>query len=330
MQEQKQRRGKKKKMRGLQVTNRTVLCLVASFAAGLLYGKEEKVGIFLCLFVFCLFRIFYLKQQRGRKTIPITILHMILCMVLFVGGIFHYMECQTKFQEVQQYAKNQRTIQVQGRIYQKEQKQEQFIYYLEDAWILKEEGYESSNKIQVYTSKDSYNIGNYVQVVGEYEAFQTPRNEGNFNEQQYYYSKKIGLRMTAYEERLIDASVHKYKIWLLEKRQEIEQVFLKAMPQQTAGIMANMTLGSKNLADKEIKALYQKAGISHVLAVSGVKTLKLDIPLVPETRINWAFVPIHIAIIYILKLCLDEEIIPRCRFPCSRGYLTKCINWQKK
>ena len=62
----------------------------------------------------------------------------------------------------------------------------------------------------------------------------------------------------------------------------------------------------------------------------GVKTLKLDIPLVLETRINWGFVPLHIAIIYILKLCLGEEIIPRCRFPCSRGYLIKCINWQKK
>ena len=112
MQEQRQRRG-------LQVTNRTVLCLVASFAAGLLYGKEEKVGIFLCLFVFCLFRIFYLKQQRGRETIPITILHMILCMALFMGGIFHYMDYQTKFQKVQQYAKSQKTIQVQGRIYRK-------------------------------------------------------------------------------------------------------------------------------------------------------------------------------------------------------------------
>ena len=71
-------------------------------------------------------------------------------------------------------------------------------------------------------------------------------------------------------------------------------------------------------------------GIGIFIAFIGVKTLKLDIPLVPETRINWAFVPLHIAIIYILKLCLDEEIIPRCRFPCSRGYLTKCINWQKK
>ena len=70
--------------------------------------------------------------------------------------------------------------------------------------------------------------------------------------------------------------------------------------------------------------------LSRIFGVVGVKTLKLDIPLVPETRINWAFVSLHITIIYILKLCLDEEIIPRCRFPYSRGYLTKCINWQKK
>ena len=78
--------------------------------------------------------------------------------------------------------------------------------------------------------------------------------------------------------------------------------------------------------DEKTEQLYIQAGIVHVLAISGVKTLKLDIPLVPETRIKWAFMPLHIAKIYILKLCLDEEIIPRCRFPCSRGYLTKCIN----
>ena len=82
--------------------------------------------------------------------------------------------------------------------------------------------------------------------------------------------------------------------------------------------------------DPEMKELYQVNGIGHILAISGVKTLKLDIPLVPETRIKWALMPLHIAKIYILKLCLDEEIIPRCRFPCSRGYLTKCINQQKK
>ena len=102
------------------------------------------------------------------------------------------------------------------------------------------------------------------------------------------------------------------------------------MAVRDASVMRAMLLGEKSGIDRDTKRLFQLNGIAHILAISGVKTLKLDIPLVPETRINWAFVPLHIAIIYILKLCLDEEIIPRCRFPCSRGYLTKCINWQKK
>lgn len=94
--------------------------------------------------------------------------------------------------------------------------------------------------------------------------------------------------------------------------------------------MKTLALGERDGLDAEVKSLYQMAGLSHILAISGVKTLKLDIPLVPENRINWAFVPLHIAKNYILKLYLDEEIIPRCRFPCSRGYHNKYINWQKK
>lgn len=71
-------------------------------------------------------------------------------------------------------------------------------------------------------------------------------------------------------------------------------------------------------------------GLAHVIGVLGVKTPNLAIPLTRITRIKSAFVPLHIAKIYILKLCLDEEIISRCRFPCSRGYFRKYINWQKK
>ena len=70
--------------------------------------------------------------------------------------------------------------------------------------------------------------------------------------------------------------------------------------------------------------------ITQAVAIKGVKTQNLAIPLTHRNRINSAFVPLHIAKIYILKLCLDEEIISRCRFPCSRGYFRKGINWQKK
>ena len=113
-------------------------------------------------------------------------------------------------------------------------------------------------------------------------------------------------------------------------RRRLHDRLAKVFPEKEASVMQTLLLGEKEEMDVEVKALYQRNGIAHILSISGVKTLKLDIPLVPETRINWAFVPLHIAIIYILKLCLDEEIIPRCRFPCSRGYHNKYINWQKK
>ena len=133
--------------------------------------------------------------------------------------------------------------------------------------------------------------------------------------------KILGLpRYLYYQEKRI---LYELRVWA-------DCRIAKLLPEEQASLVSGILLGEKSGIDAELKTLYQMGGIAHILAISGVKTLKLDIPLVPETRINWAFVPLHIAIIYILKLCLDEEIIPRCRFPCSRGYFRKCINWQKK
>lgn len=250
--------------------NRTVCCLTVSFAVGLAYGREPDIWIGLSLLCFLLLRVFWLKRKHGKRAVPVGVFHMLLCMVLFFGGVYRYQEQQEAFQKVSQYAKHQENIQVQGEIYWKEQNQEQFIYYLKDAGILTGDQWYPCERIQVYSSTDSYEIGNCIQAAGTYEAFQLPRNEGNFNEEQYYYSKKIGLRMTAYQEQLLKETKQKYKTWLLGIRGQMEQVFQEYMPERTAGIMANMTLGSKNLADRDVKALYQKAGISHVLAVSGL------------------------------------------------------------
>lgn len=250
--------------------NRTICCLTVSFAVGLAYGRDHGIWICLSLLCFLLLRVFWLKRKQGKRAVPVGVFHMLLCMVLFFGGAYRYQGQQEEFETVRQYAVLQKSIQVQGEIYWKEQKQEQFIYYLKDARILAGDQWYPCERIQVYSSTDSYEIGNCIQAVGTYEAFQLPRNEGNFNEEQYYYSKKIGLRMTAYQEQLLKETKQKYKIWLLKVRGKMEQVFQENMPERTAGIMANMTLGSKNLADQDVKALYQKAGISHVLAVSGL------------------------------------------------------------
>ena len=168
--------------------------------------------------------------------------------------------------------------------------------------------------------------GNRVQICGKLTLAEAPSNDGAFDRLFYQQTERLLFSMKNARLTVRDGRQNPLLQWMYEVRRicmrHLEQIF----DEQDAGILAAMLLGDKSRLDEEIRDWYQVGGIAHVLAISGVKTLKLDIPLVPENRINWAFVPLHIAKIYILKLCLDEEIIPRCRFPCSRGYFKKCIN----
>ena len=194
-----------------------------------------------------------------------------------------------------------------------------------------EKGNETVKSGIIIYSQDSFcHAGDYVYVKVKLKDFEEPTNEGQFNTRAYYTSAGINYQGIFNEAVNITSRAGTLKAGLLNMADAIKNVYDNTFTEKNAGTMRAIVLGDRSVLDDEVKEVYKKNGISHILAISAVKTLKLDIPLVPEPRINWAFVPLHIAIIYILKLCLDEEIIPRCRFPCSRGYLIKCINWQKK
>lgn len=190
-------------------------------------------------------------------------------------------------------------------------------------------------KILIFQSQDQdlfdeSKPGNQLYIKGTYTALARAGNPGEFDERLYYSGYGIDGKLFADLVTVTDSHFDWFRCILDSFRQQAADRLFELMEEDDAGILCAMLLGEKAYLPEEEKEMYQRTGIGHMLVISGVKTLKLDIPLVLETRINWAFVPLHIAIIYILKLCLDEEIISRCRFPCSRGYFTKCINWQKK
>lgn len=181
----------------------------------------------------------------------------------------------------------------------------------------------------IYSDKEC-DEGTVIQVKGNATGFAMPSNPGAFNTKVYYNSLKIKGKIKPDSIKIIKADYDKILSYTGKLSDMLENNYKKICSDKYSSVFSAMILGKKDELDDGLETLFSDNGIGHILAISGVKTLKLDIPLVPETRINWAFVSLHIAIIYILKLCLDEEIIPRCRFPYSRGYLTKCINWQKK
>ena len=198
--------------------------------------------------------------------------------------------------------------------------------YLKKTYLIHQSKKFPIENVRIFLKKEEdLKPGMRILVKGTLKRVEGPANPGGFDSRQYYACRHIYYFMKNVVLQKKTAVYSGYRQLLLEIKESCRQI-LKEAAGKDAPVFCAMTLGDKQELDPEIQMRYQLAGIIHILAISGVKTLKLDIPLVPETRINWAFMPLHIVIIYILKLCLDEEIIPRCRFPCSRGYFKKCIN----
>ena len=249
--------------------------------------------------------------------------------VIFVLGICHMQNAIKSHQAVESLLEDGEKAAVWGTVSKKEEGAKSTKIYLKHCYLRVEEKQLPCRQILVYLNTD-VSVGNIIYVNGTVKTLEPARNEGNFDEKNFYESQGTDFKFYGENVQFISRDTDRFAEFLYQKKREVIQLYQKTMGAETAGVLSTMVLGDRQLLEPEIKSLYQKTGISHILAISGVKTLKLDIPLVPETRIKWAFVPLHIAIIYILKLCLDEEIIPRCRFPCSRGYHKKHINWQKK
>ncbi|MEE0419285.1 MAG: DUF4131 domain-containing protein, partial [Lachnospiraceae bacterium] len=205
------------------------------------------------------------------------------------------------------------TVAVQGQVYRLEKKKEKNLIYLKNISV---SHYKKSKALSEYYSKtivytteeNTFQIGNVVQAQGKCTIPEAPTNPGQFDMPAYYRAQGIGFTLQRATALLTDDHVHLLLQTLHEIRGRLAESIRSIANEQDAALMCAVLLGDRTGLDEETLSLYRDGGISHIFSISGVKTLKLDIPLVPETRINWAFVPLHIAIIYILKLCLDEEI----------------------
>ena len=268
-----------------------------------------------------------------KRTVRVTV--GILIYVLFAG--MGYMNINI-LHEQEQYASrlNGCSGTISGTIYEikeTENRQQVFIKIVDARGMSGEEwtGFHENMKLFVYVEKGiTLYPGQEAVFAGRFEQPGHAGNPGAFDAYRYYRSQGIFLILSDAELQKTGKQYSHIRAGLRKLRKRISDVIGNLYGEEDASVIRAMLLGERQGMDGDVKRMYQLNGIAHILAISAVKTLKLDIPLVLETRINWGFVPLHIAIIYILKLCLGEEIIPRCRFPCSRGYLIKCINWQKK
>lgn len=126
-------------------------------------------------------------------------------------------------------------------------------------------------KIILYADDaSSLHVKNQICVSGTIQKFTNGTNPGQFNELLYYKSLHVDYKLFSKKITVLCDTRSYYYDLLHSIRSHIKNIYQKFLSEEDAGIMSAMLLGEKSELPKEAKELYQKNGISHILAISGL------------------------------------------------------------
>lgn len=112
-------------------------------------------------------------------------------------------------------------------------------------------------------------VGDTILVDGVVKELQLPRNDGQFNQKQYYRSIGIFYKISASKVSVISHG-SSYDKLINRVKATMTDSFSSIMSDNDAAVMSAVVLGDKSDMDKDYYELYQQSGIAHLLAISGL------------------------------------------------------------
>ncbi|MBQ3515097.1 MAG: ComEC/Rec2 family competence protein [Lachnospiraceae bacterium] len=125
-------------------------------------------------------------------------------------------------------------------------------------------------QVKVLKSTVSVEKGDKVKVQGELSCFSEPTNPGEFHVSYYYHS--IGISYQCISNQVTILKENQNLFYQLSKNgsRMLKEFYFQFMKAENAGILTGILLGDKTGLSEEDKIRYQEAGISHILAISGL------------------------------------------------------------
>lgn len=259
---------------------RPLFLLACVFLTGLAYKRYGAGEICILLVAMLGVEVFYSIKHNTRKMMAGR--SMILLSAFLIGMV--HMQQEETFRNAYM---SKIIDDTQGVVFGEISKIEHTDYgvrmILSDAYIHLEEENIQCNKVLVYASVSHFQVGEIHKITGQLNMFETSRNEGNFDALTYYQSQKIDFSIWCEESSCLytgdtaadgDFNLGEIKYCLvnamLSLRNKLESVLLNAMESKPAGFFIGMLLGDKTNLDEGLKDLFTMAGISHILAISGL------------------------------------------------------------
>ena len=140
--------------------------------------------------------------------------------------------------------------------------------------IREDQTYSYSGKLQCELTNEielqNLRIGQQIVLEGTFSLFSTATNPGEFDAQTYYAGKGIAGRVHKAQILATGEDYHFLQEKLYGFRLVLHDRLAEVFPAKEASIMQTLLLGEKEELDAEVKALYQKNGIAHILSISGL------------------------------------------------------------
>lgn len=226
----------------------------------MLAGGGGWTALLLCV-VFGMVVLLPLLRQRDLRE---CILRGALLLAVGILGVFCQVRQEQTWNEEKQRLPLDTPVCIQGTLVAKEQKQ--------NSWQLTIALPDMKNRLLVSAQDGAYPLDCVLLIEGSVREFDPPRNEGQFNQKQYYKCRQIMARV--YAEKITccrqPSGVRAWREALFVLRTRMRQVYEQCLPPQQAGILSAMAVGEKRLLDEDVRGLFQDAGISHILAISGL------------------------------------------------------------
>ena len=109
-----------------------------------------------------------------------------------------------------------------------------------------------------------------IKGLGTVKEFSTATNPGGYDEKSYQYGKGIFLTLEHFEPELIEKPEVPVRAMLYRLRNRLSSVYESVLEEKNASLADAMVLGDKKSLDADIKQLYQRNGIAHLIAISGL------------------------------------------------------------
>ncbi|MBR6358238.1 MAG: ComEC/Rec2 family competence protein, partial [Lachnospiraceae bacterium] len=272
---------------------RPLVALFLSLCFGIAAAKAGTSGLLTGLIIFGagLF-LLYVAARSGlvnvsrwvcKKAYPTAVSFLLLIPVLFSAGYFR----RTVYDAVTEkerapylslFDSGESEVVIEGRIKRISAEDGKYEIHLKDCSVRSAYGrdFSPAGGCAVYADCDAVSegripaSGNTLKVYGKMRPYLNAANPGQFDAHEFHLSDREYAYISSKKLWITGENRAVFSDFVSRARNKMKDTLSMLYDREQAGILTAMLAGDRSLMEDETRALYKKAGISHILAVSGL------------------------------------------------------------